>query len=72
MTNPWKRGSAPERARKADQRPGSFKPGHKKLGGRKRGTPNVFSADFRTAIIHAAHGIGSDGNGKDGIVGYVK
>ena len=40
LTNPFTRGSAPDRARSADLRPGSFKPGHEKRGGRKRGTPN--------------------------------
>jgi hypothetical protein len=37
MTNPFKRGSAPDRAQPADQRSGSFKQGHEKRGGRKRG-----------------------------------
>ena len=32
MTNPFNRGSSPDRARDASQRPGTFKPGHKKLG----------------------------------------
>jgi hypothetical protein len=41
MKNPYKRGSAPDRARADYQRPGSFKSGHEKLGGRKRGTPNL-------------------------------
>jgi len=51
-------------------RPSSFKPGHEKRGGRKRGTPNAFSADYKRAIIEAAYRIGNDGNGKDGVVGY--
>ena len=32
MTNPFNRGSSPDRARDASQRSGTFKPGHKKLG----------------------------------------
>ena len=70
MTNPHKRGSAPERAQPAHLRPGSFKPRHKKLGGRKRGTPNAFSADYKESIFEAAFRVGRDGNGKDGILGY--
>ena len=71
MTNPLKRGSAPERAQPAHLRPGSFKPGHEKQGGRKRGTPNAISSDYRKAILEAAYRVGRDGNGKDGIVGYI-
>lgn len=70
MTNPFMRGSAPGRAQPADQRPGSFKKGHKKRGGRKRGTPNVFSIDYKKAILEATYRVGQDGNGKNGVVGY--
>ncbi len=72
QTNAFNRGSAPDRARDSWQRPGSFKPGHKKLGGRKTGTPNRISADHKQAMREAIHRIGSDGNGKDGEVGYFK
>jgi hypothetical protein len=54
LTNPFTRGSAPDRARSADLRPGSFKPGHEKRGGRKRGTPNLFTIDYKKAILEAA------------------
>jgi hypothetical protein len=70
VSNRFKRGSAPGRARPEYLRPGSFKPGHKKLGGRKRGTPNLLSADYKKAILEAAYRIGYDGNGKEGILGY--
>ena len=70
MTNPLKRGSAPNRDHPDYERPGSFKPGHQKIGGRKRGTPNVLTADYKRAILEAAYQIGNDGNGRDGIVGY--
>lgn len=70
MTNPFKRGSAPGRAQSADQRSGSFKHGYEKRGGRKRGTPNWFSIDYKKAIVEAAYRIGYDGNGEDGVVGY--
>jgi hypothetical protein len=70
MTNPFMRGSAPGRAQPAYTRPGSFKLSHEKRGGRKRGTPNIFSPDYKKAIIEAAYRIGADGNGNGGIVGY--
>jgi hypothetical protein len=63
-------GTAPGRAQPDYSRPGTFKNGHKKLGGRERGTPNLFSADYRKAIMEAAYRVGYDGNGKDGVTGY--
>ncbi len=71
MTNPFRRGSAPGRARAGWQRPGSFQVGHRKLGGRKRGTPNKATKEYREALIEAANQIGSDGKGKEGLVGYL-
>jgi hypothetical protein len=68
MRDPLRRGSAPDRAREKHR--GSFKKGHKKLGGRKRGTPNLIAYDLRKALLEAAYRIGYDGNGKDGCVGY--
>ncbi len=52
-------------------RSGSFKKGHPKRGGRKGGTPNLISADYKRAIIEAAYRVGEDGNGKDGVLGYL-
>ena len=72
MANRSKRGSAPGRARSEDQRPGSFKKGHKKRGGRQRGTPNKFSAEYKKDILEAAYRIGEDANGKLGLVGYLR
>jgi hypothetical protein len=57
-------------SRPTDRRPGTFKPGHEKQGGRKRGTPNLLSIDFKRGIFEAAYRIGQDGNGKNGFVGY--
>jgi hypothetical protein len=71
MTNRFMRGSAPGRAQPAYLRPGSFNQGHEKRGGRKRGTPNLFSIDYKKPILEAAYRIGRDGNGKDGVVGYL-
>jgi hypothetical protein len=71
VKNPANRRSAPGRARRDNQRPGRFKAGHEKLGGRKRGTPNAFSYDYKMTILEAAYRIGCDGNGKDGFGGYL-
>ncbi len=72
MTDPLNRGTTPARARDASQRPGTFQKGHRKFGGRKKGTPNVITKDLKVAIVEAAHLVGSDGKGKDGLVGYLK
>jgi len=72
MTNPFMRGSALGRARAACQRPGSFQVGHRKLGGRKRGTPNKRTREYREALIEVANQIGSDGKGKEGLIGYLQ
>ncbi len=71
MTDPLNRGTTPARARDASQRPGTFRKGHRKFGGRKKGTPNVVTKDLKVAIVEAAHRLGSDGKGKDGLVGYL-
>jgi hypothetical protein len=71
MSNPLNRGTTPARARDASQRPATFQNGHRKFGGRKKGTPNVVTKDLKIATIEAATRIGSDGNGKDGLVGYL-
>jgi hypothetical protein len=55
MTNPFNRGSAPGRARDALQRSGSFEPGHKKRGGRKKRSRNVISPEHKRALLEAAH-----------------
>jgi hypothetical protein len=50
--NPFTRGTSPGRARPPHR--GSFKMGHAKRGGRKKGTPNAISARARKAIWAAA------------------
>jgi len=70
MDSSSKRGSAPSRGRPVSQRPGTFKPGHQKFGGRKKGTPNALSAMDKSDLIEAMYRIGSDLNGKDGALGY--
>jgi hypothetical protein len=54
------------------QRTGTFKKGHPKLGGRKKGTPNRVNQDLIDRIVHAAGQAGSDGKGKDGVDGWLQ
>lgn len=53
-------------------RKGAFKKGHKKLGGRKTGTPNRINSNLIEKIVQAAAQVGSDGKGKDGVDGYLQ
>jgi hypothetical protein len=73
MRNPNRltRGTAPNRAREAWQRPGTFRPGHRKMAGRTQGTRNVMTRELKSAVIRAAHRLGRDLKGQDGIVGYL-
>ena len=41
-----------------------------KTGGRVKGTPNKSTALLKEAILGAATATGSDGAGKDGLMGY--
>jgi hypothetical protein len=70
MANPFTRGSAWDRARPDYSRTGDFKRGHEKLGGRKPGTKNLFSTEYKMALLEAAYRVGYHGNGKDGVRGY--
>ncbi len=54
------------------QRPGTFKNGHKKLGGRKKGTPNRINSNLIERIVQAAEQVGSDGKGNNGVDGYLQ
>jgi hypothetical protein len=54
------------------RRPGTFKKGHKKFGGRKKGTPNRINSDLIERIVQAAGTVGSDGKGKDGVDGWLQ
>jgi hypothetical protein len=49
----------------------SFRPRRKKTGGRKAGVRNKKTTVMMEAIISAAEAVGSDGAGKDGLVGYL-
>lgn len=42
-----------------------------KTGGRSKGTPNKTTGLLKEAIITAAETVGSDGEGKDKLVGYL-
>src|SRR5262249_41377299 len=70
MTNPFNRGSAPDRARDSWQRSGSFKKGHQKRGGRQKGTRNKLGPDVKRALLTAANLVGDNGAGRNGIWGY--
>jgi hypothetical protein len=48
-----------------------FQKGHKKLGGRKKGVPNKNSRRLEPNFIAAAEQLGSDGQGTDGLIGYL-
>jgi hypothetical protein len=50
----------------------SFKPGRKKTGGRQAGVRNKTTREMMEAIMDALEVVGSDGAGKDGVVGYMK
>jgi hypothetical protein len=64
------RGSQPARARAALG--GRYHKGHKKTGGRKKGTPNRLPGEIREAIIAAFTELGADGRGKEGFKGFIK
>jgi hypothetical protein len=67
-TKRFTRGSQPARANISA---GRYRKGHKKFGGRKKGVQNVLSGELKEAIIIAAVRLGADGNGKDGLEGYL-
>jgi hypothetical protein len=39
--------------------------------GRPKGLPNKTTATLKEAILKAAQSVGEDGNGKDGLTGYL-
>ena len=41
-------------------------------GGSRKGCPNKTTAALKEAILQAAQAVGSDGKGKEGLVGYLK
>jgi len=58
---------------KAETNPSNpFYPGHKKMGGRKKGQRNKLTTLIKDAIVKAAELEGQDGKGKDGMVGYMR
>ena len=54
------------------QRAGTFRKGHKKFGGREKGTPNRINSNLIERIVQAAEQVGSYGNGRDGVDGYLQ
>ena len=49
-----------------------FQPGHPKLGGRKPGAVNKFTRLVKEAVLAGAEQVGSDGKGRDGLIGYMR
>ena len=43
----------------------------RKTGGRQKGTPNKVTRDIRQAVLDAAEALGSDGEGTDGLRGWL-
>ena len=64
------RGSQPARARAASGV--RYAKGHKKVGGRKKGTPNRLTTEIREMIIAAFTELGADGRGAEGLKGFIK
>jgi hypothetical protein len=50
----------------------SFKKGRAKTGGRKAGTPNKRTKELNEAVVEAMERTGYDGNGLEGMVGYLR
>ena len=73
LQDPIKRVSlAPERVKlpKPHHHKGMGAKGHAKMGGRKSGTLNYYTREIKDALLRAAEMAGSNGKGKDGMVGY--
>jgi hypothetical protein len=49
---------------------GKFRPGHRRVGGRKKGRPNLHTRDIRAALLAAGESLGSDGQGTGGLTGF--
>lgn len=49
-----------------------FSPGHKKVAGRKPGTPNRVTTKLKDAILEAARLVGRDTKGENGLIGYLQ
>lgn len=50
---------------------GKFKKGHGRKGGRKKGQQNKMTRDLKQAVLLAAQAAGRDGEGLDGLIGYL-
>jgi hypothetical protein len=64
------RGSQPARACAAGGV--RYRKGHKKIGGRKKGTPNRLTAEIKEMIIAAFTELGANGRGEEGLKGFIK
>jgi hypothetical protein len=71
MSDLSERLSTSDRQRDQLAQPDSYRKRRTKHGGRKPGTPNKMTTELKEAVIEAAQRVGSDRNGKDGLVGYL-
>src|SRR5262245_43524993 len=73
MSNPVTQSNIANRLRDDLQRPPGYRNSGRRLkhGGRKQGTPNKTTLELMDAVLKAAEGVGSNLNGKDGLVGYL-
>ncbi len=73
MSNSATHRGATNRIRHDSQRPAGYRNGGRRIkhGGRRPGTPNRMTLELTDAVIKAAERVGSDLNGKDGLVGYL-
>src|SRR5262245_59750567 len=69
IRNRLTRGSQVARAPVADA--GRFQKGHPKFGGRQTGVRNAATRELKEAVLNAAEKHGFDGEGKDGLEGYM-
>lgn len=48
-----------------------FKPGHPKMGGRQKGTPNKFSGELKQIVLNALENARAHGQGRQGAQEYL-
>lgn len=53
------------------EKPGTFKKGRKKTGGRKAAEPNKLPTTLKECILRAGEILGEDGKGKNGLTGWI-
>ena len=54
------------------RKPGTFTPGNTLSRGRMKGSVNRITKDLKLGLLDAAESLGEDGNGKNGLTGYLR